>query len=144
MKANKLIEKQYDISYIDDIKVMSDNIKIIIKTLLLFHFEKQKNDQDILKAVQEGKYNDIPKLSAIGYHLSYNSIEKGLKEDLWSKAPDDILLKIVENQPFEVERAWSDNVIIPSFILPDLKWKEFASTNPKANIARKLGAKIIS
>lgn len=141
----KLIERTHDI---DNVKytILPEHIKILIRVILEMIMEVNTHKEKLLKLVQEQKYAELRDASIIAKHHEWNPLLKQLKKELWDTCDASILNKIANNEPIQMTRTWEENhLLIPIEVLPTFSnySDTFAKTDPKANAAQKLGAKLI-
>lgn len=140
------ITSHYDFNLVRNCKEIPQHIAILITTILRMVFEIDKQNKSILESVSKGEYTHLPKQSAVCEYLKWNPILNDLRKELYETADASILLKIVELQTFTREGSFgiSNEFLIPMSVLPKMGSFDTVNRNSdKAEVARKLGAKLI-
>lgn len=78
------------------------------------------------------------------YINAYNGSLVLLKDQFFEHALPGTLSKIANELKFKPAYAYQDDFIIPKIVLKEFRYSsEIKSTDPKADIAKKLGAKVV-
>lgn len=142
----KIIQTSHDLSYLKDITDMTPELKILLSIILKMEFEIQSRKKSLLEIVVDGKYSDIKDKVVIIQYLEHHQILKDLKKEFWKLADAKTLNTIVDTKPFKSSSTWEPEVLVPDYVLPKFySYGEDAvsKADPKAEAARKRGAKVI-
>ena len=115
----------------------------VIEQAIDFHYEMDRIKQQLLENIHDyGKIQAIAKSAAM-YETMNRMINFNKK--VFENVCSEVLLKIINQDKFETKYNWSsdEDKVIPKCILPNFNsYDNFINTNPKATIAKRLGATI--
>lgn len=119
-----------EVIILEQIYLLLNRLDRLTKTIT----ENTDNYDKVVEAAREMKYIN-----------SYNGSLELLKDQFFQHASFDTLRKIASEEKFKSESRYTiDGFIIPKVVLKSFKYgSEIKSTDPKADIAKKLGAKIV-
>lgn len=130
-----------------DIKSIREQLTPVEQVLLENIYNILLRKKELMKRVFEnacvGKYKEVDEsVQELKYIDQYNSTLDSLKEQFFEHASIPLLNKIINREVFKKE--WGDNIQITPDVLREFRYSsEFKISHPKAEIAKKLGAKLI-
>lgn len=130
-----------------DISSIKDNLtpveQVLLENIYSILLRKKKLEKEIIENVGSSEYD---KINAMVQELKYINQWDGtlaqMKDQFFEHATIKTLTIIIERKGFSTK--WSSDVIISTDVLKEFRYSsEFKMNHPKAEIAKKLGAKLV-
>ncbi len=134
MNTELKLQKSTDLTSVEVILIEQIYLLLNKRERLIAEIVKNADDYNkVIEAAQELRYID-----------AYSGTLKQMKDQFFAHASVETLTKIVNQEKFTPIYTYSDPFIISKDILKDFRYgEEIKQDNPKAAIAKKMGAKII-
>lgn len=99
----------------------------------------------MMEYIREDKLKELIKTAEeLKYLTAWDNTLDKMKDQFFEYAEKDTLNKIINELAFKAESQWGQPFLIPKLVLKTFRYSaEVKQSNPKADIAKKLGAKIV-
>jgi hypothetical protein len=130
-----------------DISSIKENLTLIERVLLenIYHIllRKKKLEKEIIEYIGSSEYDKINGMvTELKYINQWDGTLNQMKDQFFEHAEIKTLLIIINRQLFPTR--YSDGIMISTDVLKEFRYSsEFKMNHPKAEIAKKLGAKLI-
>lgn len=118
---------------------------VLLENIFLILNRKAELIHQISKSSAEEKYKEvITAAQELSYINSYRSTLENLKEQFFNHASVQTISNIISNKPFKSSSEWREPFLITKDVLTSFRYgSKVKHTDPKAALAKKLGAEIV-